>query len=134
MRLVFMGSDPLAVPLLDWLVGQGSASASLVGVVTGLDRPSGRGQTVRPNGIKAWCSGRPIEVLQPEKLDLAAYGTVSALRPDVVLVVAYGRILRDDFIKIPRLGTLNLHASLLPKTAAPRPSRPRWPPARTRRG
>jgi len=115
MRLVFMGSDPVALSLLDWLVGEGSSVAKLVGVVTGLDRPSGRGQAVRPNSIKAWCAGREIAVLQPEKLDPAAHEAYSALRPDVTLVVAYGRILKDDFIAIPRLGTLNLHASLLPK-------------------
>ena len=110
-----MGSDPLAVPLLDWCVGQGSSVVQLVGVVTGPDRPSGRGQSVRPNGIKAWTEGRGLCVLQPEKLDPEAYRAVAALRPDVSLVVAYGRILRDDFIGIPRLGTLNLHASLLPR-------------------
>jgi len=115
MRLVFMGSDPLAVPLLDWFAGPGASVVELVGVVTGPDRPSGRGQSVRPNGVKAWTEGRALAVLQPEKLDPAAYAAVSALRPDVSLVVAYGKILRDDFIAIPRLGTLNLHASLLPR-------------------
>ena len=115
MRLVFMGSDPLAVPLLDWCVGPGASVVDLVGVVTGPDRPSGRGQSVRPNGVKAWTQGRAIAVLQPEKLDPAAYAAVSALTPDVCRVVAYGKILRDDFIAIPRLGTLNLHASLLPR-------------------
>jgi methionyl-tRNA formyltransferase len=115
MRLVFMGSDPLALPLLDWLVGEGRSLASLVGVVTGLDRPSGRGQAVRPNGVKAWAAGRGIAVLQPDKLDAAAKEAIAALDPDVALVVAYGRILRDDVIAIPRLGTLNLHASLLPR-------------------
>lgn len=114
MRLVFMGSDPLALPLLDWLMGEGSAVAKLVGIVTGVDRPSGRGQAVRPNAVKAWASGRDLAVLQPEKLDQAALEAVSSLRPDVSLVIAYGRILRDDLIGVPRLGTLNLHASLLP--------------------
>ncbi len=109
-----MGSDPLALPLLDWLAGEGRSVAELVGVVTGLDRPSGRGQVVRPNAVKAWTEGRGVPVLQPAKLDGEAYQAVSALRPDVNLVVAYGRILKDDFIAIPRLGTLNLHASLLP--------------------
>ena len=114
LRLVFMGSDPVAIPLLDWLAGEGGAAAELVGVFTGPDRPSGRGQAVRPNAVKAWSAGRAAAVLQPEKLDAAALDALSALRPDVALVVAYGHILRDDFIRGPRLGTLNLHASLLP--------------------
>jgi len=115
LRLVFMGSDPVAVPLLGWLAGEGRGVAELVGVVTGPDRPSGRGQDVGPNAVRAWAAGQSAAILQPEKLDAAALAAVSALRPDVALVVAYGQILRDDFIAVPRLGTLNLHASLLPR-------------------
>jgi methionyl-tRNA formyltransferase len=114
LRLVFMGSDPVALPLLDWLAGEARESVDLVGVFTGPDKPSGRGQAVRPNAVKAWSAGRPIAVLQPEKLDPGALASLAELRPDVALVVAYGHILRDDFIAEPRLGTLNLHASLLP--------------------
>jgi methionyl-tRNA formyltransferase len=114
LRLVFMGSDPVALPLLEWLVGEGTAAAHMVGLFTGPDRPSGRGQAVKPNAVKAWAAGRPIAVCQPERLDGAALASLAALRPDVTLVVAYGHILRDEFISIPRLGTLNLHASLLP--------------------
>ncbi|HEY1792578.1 MAG TPA: methionyl-tRNA formyltransferase [Opitutaceae bacterium] len=115
LRIVFMGSDPVALPLLDWLAGAGSPAAELVGVFTGADRPSGRGQEVRPNAVGAWASGRPLEVRKPARLDADAADAMRALRPDVALVVAYGHILRDDFIAIPRLGTLNVHASLLPR-------------------
>jgi len=115
LRLVFMGSDPVALPLLDWLAGGGRELAHLAGVFTGIDRPSGRGQSVRPNAVKAWTEGRELPVFQPEKLDAAAQAAMRGLEPDLVLVVAYGRILRDDFIAIPRIGTLNLHASLLPR-------------------
>jgi methionyl-tRNA formyltransferase len=110
-----MGSDPVALPLLDWLGGEGAASATLAGIFTGMDRPSGRGQSVRPNAVKAWANGRSLPVFQPEKLDAGAYEAMKGLSPDLVLVVAYGRILRDDFIAIARIGTLNLHASLLPR-------------------
>jgi methionyl-tRNA formyltransferase len=110
-----MGSDPVALPLLDWLAGEGAAVATLAGVFTGIDRPSGRGQSVRPNAVKAWTQGRSIPVFQPERLDAGAHESMKGLTPDLVLVVAYGRILRDDFIAIPRIGTLNLHASLLPR-------------------
>ena len=115
LRLVFMGSDPVALPLLHWLMGEGTRVAKLIGVVTGPDRPSGRGQDVRPNAVKAWTAGRTFAVLQPEKLDAAALAAMQALHADVALVVAYGQILRDEFIAVPRLGTLNLHASLLPR-------------------
>jgi methionyl-tRNA formyltransferase len=115
LRLVFMGSDPVALPLLDWLAGADNKAVELVGIVTGVDRPSGRGQAVRPNAVKAWADARGCKTLQPEKLDPAALVDLKELLPDVVLVVAYGRILKDDFIAVPRLGTLNLHASLLPR-------------------
>lgn len=115
LRLVFMGSDAIALPLLGWLAAEGRGVAQLVAVVTGPDRPSGRGQSIRPNSVKAWAAGRGLEVLQPARLDAGALAELAALRPDASLVVAFGHILRDDFIAVPRLGTLNLHASLLPK-------------------
>jgi methionyl-tRNA formyltransferase len=114
-RLVFMGSDPVALPLLDWLAGEGGAVAGLAGIFTGIDRPSGRGQAMRPNAVKAWSEGRGIPVFQPEKLGPKEHESLRELRADIVLVVAFGRILRDEFIAIPRIGTLNLHASLLPR-------------------
>jgi len=115
LKLVFMGSDPIALPLLDWLAGDGRGLVRLVAIVTGPDRPAGRGQAVKPNAVKAWAAGRPLELLQPEAPDAATAAALSALVPDVALVVAYGHILRDSLISVPRLGTLNLHASLLPR-------------------
>lgn len=115
LRIAFMGSDPIALPLLDWLAGEGRAAANLVGIFTGPDRPSGRGLAVNPNCVKKWSIGRSLPVYQPERLDGASLADLSTLHVDVALVVAYGHILREEFISIPRLGTLNLHASLLPK-------------------
>ena len=115
LRLVFLGSDSIALPLLDWLAGEGRGIATLAGVVTGPDKAAGRGQAVRPNAVKAWAADRGPPILQPERLDDAVLAEIGALRPDVTLVVAYGHILRDPFIALPRLGTLNLHASLLPR-------------------
>lgn len=114
LRLVFLGSDTIAQPLLEWLSGEGKALAEIVGVFTQPDRPVGRGQQVVPNGMKTWALSRDLPVLQPEKLTEEVRGELAALRPDVSLVMAYGHILRDPFIETPRLGTLNLHASLLP--------------------
>lgn len=115
LRLVFLGSDPIALPLLDWLAGPGSNCAEVVGVFTQPDRPAGRGQHVVANEIKHWAMGRGLPVHQPEKIDAAAQADLTALRPEVVLVMAYGHLLPDAFIAVPRLGTLNLHTSLLPR-------------------
>jgi len=115
LRLVFLGSDPIALPLLDWLAGAGSGCAEVVGVFTQPDRPAGRGQHVVANEIKHWALARGLPVLQPEKIDATALADLTALRPDMALVMAYGHLLPDTFIAVPRLGTLNLHTSILPR-------------------
>ena len=115
LKLVFLGSDPIALPLLEWLAGEGSAVATLVAVFTQPDRPVGRGQKITPNEIKTWALARGLTVFQPEKLTEDVRAQLAALGSDVGLVMAYGHILRDEFIATPRLGTLNLHTSLLPK-------------------
>jgi methionyl-tRNA formyltransferase len=116
MRLVFLGSDPIALPLLEWLASgrSGEGAVEIAGVFTQPDRPAGRGQQVRPNGVKAWALERGLPVWQPEKLDEAEEARLAGLEADVALVMAYGHILRERFIGLPRLGTLNLHASILP--------------------
>ncbi|HNC24940.1 MAG TPA: methionyl-tRNA formyltransferase [Opitutaceae bacterium] len=115
LRLVFLGSDPIALPLLDWLAGEGREVATVVGVFTQPDRATGRGQKVAANEIKVWAAARGLPVHQPEKITEPVRLALAELRPDVSLVMAYGHILRDDFIATPRLGSLNLHTSLLPK-------------------
>jgi methionyl-tRNA formyltransferase len=115
LRLVFLGSDVIAMPILDWLAGEGADVAEVVGVFTQPDRPTGRGQQVRANPIKLWAEARALPVLQPEKLTEDVRLQLAALQADVGLVMAYGHILRDDFMGTPRLGMLNLHTSLLPK-------------------
>lgn len=115
LRIVFLGSDIIALPLLEWLVRDCIGRVELVGVFTQPDRPVGRGQKVVANGIKSWAIQQGLPVLQPEKLTEEVRQQFAALAPDVALVMAYGHILRDDFIATPRLGTLNLHASVLPR-------------------
>ncbi|HLP24290.1 MAG TPA: methionyl-tRNA formyltransferase, partial [Acidobacteriota bacterium] len=114
LRIVFMGSDAIALPMLNWLAEQGSG-ACVVAIFTQPDRPVGRGQKVQPNAIKLWAQERGIPVHQPEKLRDAELAALSGYGADLALVMAYGHILRDAFINAPRLGTLNLHTSLLPK-------------------
>jgi methionyl-tRNA formyltransferase len=89
--------------------------AEVIGVFTQPDRPVGRGQKITANGIKTWSLDRGLPVFQPEKLTEEVRQQLAALDADVGLVMAYGHILKDDFIATPRLGTLNLHTSLLPK-------------------
>jgi methionyl-tRNA formyltransferase len=115
LRIVFLGSDPIALPLLDWLAGPGAAAGAVVAVYTQPDRPAGRGQRIEANAIKEWALARGLPVLQPEKLGDEAPATLAEHRPDVSLVMAYGHMLRDRFIDTPRLGTLNLHTSVLPR-------------------
>jgi methionyl-tRNA formyltransferase len=115
LRIVFMGSDAIALPLLAWLAGEGNGLAEVVAVYTQPDRAVGRGQKVQANAIKAWALARGLPVYQPEKLTEETRAELAALDADVSLVMAYGHILRDAFIATPRLGTLNLHASILPK-------------------
>jgi methionyl-tRNA formyltransferase len=115
LRLFFMGSDAIAVPLLDWLAGEGGALVQVIAVYTQPDRAVGRGQKVQANAIKTWALERGLPVFQPEKLTEETRAELASLNADVALVMAYGHILKDAFIATPRLGTLNLHASILPK-------------------
>lgn len=109
-----MGSDPIALPLLEWLAGEGAGCAEVVAVFTQPDRPVGRGQKVTANGIKLWAQARGIPVHQPDRITEAVRLELAACAADLALVMAYGHILRDDVIATPRLGTFNLHTSLLP--------------------
>jgi methionyl-tRNA formyltransferase len=114
MRIDFLGSDAIALPLLEWL-GQAGGPAEVAAVFTQPDRPAGRGQKVAANAVKAWACSRGLPVFQPEKLGETERAQLAATGADLALVLAYGHILREDFIRTPRLGTLNLHASLLPR-------------------
>ena len=114
LNLVFLGSDPVALPLLDWLAGEGSALAKVVAVFTQPDRPAGRGQMISANAIKSWALAHGLPLHQPEALTAEGCAQLAAYGADVALVMAYGQILREEFITTPRLGTLNLHTSLLP--------------------
>ncbi|HEY4300205.1 MAG TPA: methionyl-tRNA formyltransferase [Candidatus Didemnitutus sp.] len=113
LRIVFMGSDAIAVPMLDALAAD--PRATLAGVFTQPDRPAGRGQKTVFGPIRKWAEDRKVPVFQPDRLGVAELAQLRSLNPDLALVMAYGHILRPDFIGAPRLGTVNLHASLLPK-------------------
>jgi len=114
LKIVFMGSDAIALPMLNWLAGEGSG-ARVVAVFTQPDRPVGRGQKVQANAIKQWAEARGLPVHQPDKLREPELATLTAYTADLALVMAYGHILREALINAPRLGTLNFHTSLLPR-------------------
>jgi len=115
LRLVFLGSDPIALPLLGLLADGGRDLARVVAIYTQPDRPAGRGQRLRPNAVKQWGLAHGLPVRQPVRLREADRIQLAADRADFALVMAYGQILREEFIAAPRFGTLNLHTSLLPK-------------------
>ncbi|MFN2317587.1 MAG: methionyl-tRNA formyltransferase [Gemmatimonadales bacterium] len=122
MRIVFFGTPEFAVPSLQSLLDE---QAQVVGVVTQPDRPRGRSRSVLiPPPIKTLAASRGLTVFQPERpagdLFLAA---LRRLEPDLGVVVAYGHILKPEILAVPRLGMINVHASLLPalRGAAPIP-------------
>lgn len=114
LRLVFLGSDPIALPLLNWLAAN-RERVEIAAVFTQPDRATGRGQSIVPNAIKTWALSHQLPLFQPEKVTVETTTQLAGVGADLALVMAYGHILKDDFIHTPRLGTLNLHTSLLPK-------------------
>jgi methionyl-tRNA formyltransferase len=111
-RALFFGSPAFAVPSLDAL----HAVAEVVGVVCQPDKPSGRGLSLSAPAVKVRAAELGVPVVQPTKLRTGEFGEwVHGQHADVALVVAYGRILPADVLAGPRLGCVNVHASLLPK-------------------
>ena len=112
MRVLFCGTGDIGLPSLQALAG--SAAHELVGVVTQPDRPAGRDMKPRASVIKSEAVACGLPVLQPERIRHEESALI-ALSSDVMVVMAYGQILPSRILKIPRLGCLNLHASLLPR-------------------
>lgn len=114
LRTVFMGSDAISLPLLDSLVEEHSADIELVGVYTQPDRPHGRGMKLHKTPIKEWAEQHALPISQPEKLDQSDVTWLRKNEVDLLLVMAYGRLLSTELLTAPRLPPLNFHASLLP--------------------
>lgn len=113
MRIVFMGTPDFAEASLKKLIDEGF---SVVGVFTQPDKPKGRGMEMSFSPVKTLALANHIPVYQPEKMrDGTALDQIRALAPDILVVVAYGRILPDDILAVPKYGAVNVHASLLPK-------------------
>jgi methionyl-tRNA formyltransferase len=113
LRIVFFGTPEFAVPTLEGLL---KSRHAVVGVVTQPDRPRGRGHKTSDAPLKASAIAAGVPVLQPERLKDAAFmEALSALGADLGVVAAYGKILSDAVLATPRLGMINVHASLLPR-------------------
>ncbi|MDR0993319.1 MAG: methionyl-tRNA formyltransferase [Verrucomicrobiota bacterium] len=114
LKIVLLGSGELACPLLEAVVLEGRDE--LAGVITQPDRPGGRGLGAKACAIKPLARHYHLSILDPMNVnDEASVALVAALDPDVLVVASYGQFLGADLLAIPRLGTLNVHPSMLPK-------------------
>src|SRR3989344_5025015 len=111
MRIIFAGTSQFGIPTLEKLL---SLNYQLATVVTQPDKPVGRKQVLTPSPIKVWALKHNIPVEQPEKIG-QLQTQISDLKPDLLLVAAYGQIIPKTILDLPRFGSINIHGSLLPK-------------------
>ena len=114
MNILFMGTPDFA---RDSLEAAYNAGYNILGVVTNPDRPKGRGMKLVASPVKEFALEKKLEIFQPEKVrkNEEFIEQIKALNPDVICVVAYGKILPKEILDIPRLGCINVHGFLLPK-------------------
>lgn len=111
MKIVFMGTPDFSAVVLEKL----NREYPVMAVVTGLDKPVGRGYQLKPSPLKVKAEELGIPVLQYEKVSSEGIEDIKALEPDVIVTAAFGQILSEAFLQIPKFAVLNVHASLLPK-------------------
>ena len=114
MNVVFMGTPDFAVESLRKIYENGH---HVLAVVTNPDRPAGRNMKLTPSPVKEYAESKQIPVYQTEKIrkDKELIETLKSLKPDVIVVVAFGQILPKEVLDIPKYGAINVHGSLLPK-------------------
>ena len=114
MNILFMGTPDFARDSLESVY---NAGYNILGVVTNPDRPKGRGMKLVASPVKEFAIEKNLEIFQPEKVrkNEEFINQIKALNPDIICVVAYGKILPKEILDIPRLGCINVHGSLLPK-------------------
>ena len=114
MRILFMGTPDFALKSLEAIY---EAGYEIIGVVTNIDKPKGRGMKMIPTPVKEFALEKKIKVYQPEKVrnNPEFLEEVKSLKPDIICVVAYGKILPQELLDIPKLGCINVHGSLLPE-------------------
>lgn len=112
MKAIFMGTPDFAVPCLKSLCDV----AEVIAVITQPDKPKGRGKKMQPTPVKVEALERNIPVYQPEKVKTPEFtAKLKEMAPDIIIVVAFGQILSQEILDIPRYGCVNVHASLLPR-------------------
>lgn len=114
MKILFMGTPDFAKESLEAIYNTGY---EILGVVTNPDRPKGRGMKMVASPVKEYAVEKNLKIYQPEKVknNTEFIDEIKALEPDVICVVAYGKILPKEILEIPRLGCINVHGSLLPQ-------------------
>ena len=112
-NIIFAGTPDFAVPSLHRLAESGH---QIAGVLTQPDRPAGRGRKLQSSPVKTFATSHGLSVIQPESLrTVEIQNQIAALKPDLIVVVAYGLLLPEALLRIPRCGCINVHASLLPR-------------------
>lgn len=117
-KIVFMGTSSFSDVILNSLLEE---KYNIIGVYTATDKKVGRKQILERSVVKITAEKNNLEIYQPEKFDEPAIKELKKLRPDLAIVASYGKILPKSVLKIPKLGCLNVHASLLPKYRGPSP-------------
>ena len=114
MNILFMGTPDFARENLKAIY---EAKHNIIGVVTNLDKPQGRGMKLQPSKVKEYALEKELKIYQPEKIknNKEFVEEIRGLKPDVICVVAYGKLLPREILEIPSYGCINVHASLLPK-------------------
>ena len=111
-NIIFMGTPDFAVPCLDKL----HQNYNVTAVITQPDRPKGRGQHLAKSPVKIYAEEHNLPVYQPEKIKTAEFtAKLRQMQPDLIIVVAFGQILSQEILDIPKFGCINVHASLLPR-------------------
>ena len=114
MRVIFMGTPDFAKESLEAIY---NAKNEILAVITNQDKPKGRGMKMIPTPVKEFALEKELKIFQPEKVknNTDFINEIKKLNPDIICVVAYGKILPKEILEIPKLGCINVHASLLPK-------------------
>ncbi|MBR2496211.1 MAG: hypothetical protein IKB66_03070, partial [Clostridia bacterium] len=112
MRIVFMGTPDFAVPALDKIY---NSKHEILACITQPDKPSDRGHKITPSPVKVYAKEKHLTVLQYNKIREQGVEDLKMLAPDIVVTAAFGQILSQEILDIPKHGVINIHASLLPK-------------------
>lgn len=112
MKVLFMGTPEFAIPSLEMLKNK----HKIIGIFTKIDKPNSRGKKIKYTAVKEYALNNAIAVYQPKSLKTEeTYNLIKELNPDIIVVVAYGKIIPKNIIDYPRFGIINVHSSLLPK-------------------